>query len=433
MRFNFLVSAAVLCSAAWLFAQETKEPAPAADQEMTTDAVPAPEAAPAPAPAPEPAPAPVVAPAPAPAGIQATFYGLGMTRIREIVYSNSRKDGGTESATDFQYKLAYKVGVKVKVNEEVSGQFEIGNDWYACETIDATKKGNLYNTRLNLYPYFSLAYMKWNPGCMYMDVGIIPVGGSSLLDLIGNGMLWGANSGSAYKMAAHIPWGVITNFSVPGMRIGMPILKDEFKLGIDVTSTILEERGMVAKIPDSLVHKNSAIMVMVDFPMSTGALTLKPTLIMNFNRFYNDSLKPSTFNNKSDNELGAGLEVGYKINPSACVRGGVGYAQMSNENSRLSTDPAIDEQGMNGNIGATLKYGPGKIDVDFNISTDENKKITDSRVAYPFVDLKYGWAVNKNFIIMPRTRLFFTTPAKNDATYKSKFYMWPEVMLFGTF
>jgi len=372
-----------------------------------------------------------------------------MTRIREIVYSNKRDDGGTESATDFQYKLAYKIGVKVKVNEEVSGQFEIGNDWYACETVDAINSGNLVSLsrasqkRDFVTPYFSLAYMKWNPGCLHMDVGIIPVGGSSLLDLIGAGMLWGYNttgsaigsaSGSAYKMAAHIPWGVITNFSVPGMRIGMPILKDDFKLGIDVTSTILEERAVAAKVDSIALKNNSAIMIMADFPMSAGALTLKPTFIINLNRFYRDSGKALIgIKDKADNEIGAGLEAGYKINPSACLRAGFGYAQMSNENSKLPTDLAVEEQGMNGNIGTTIAMGPGKIDFDFNLSTDENKKITDSRVMYPFFDLKYGWAVNKNFIIMPRTRLFFTTPAKNDVTYKSKFYMWPEVMLFGTF
>lgn len=450
MRFKSLVCVALLFSIVSLFAQTTTEPAPAPSPEVAPapEAAPAPvpEAAPAPAPVaePAPAPAPVVAPAPAPAsapaGIQATFYGMGMTRIREIVYSNSRKDGGTESATDFQYKLAYKIGVKIKVNDQVSGQFEIGNDWYACETVDAINAGNLLSLsrasqkRDFVTPYFSLAYMKWNPGCMYIDAGIIPVGGSSLLDLIGNGMLWGAGSGSAYKMAAHIPWGVITNFSVPGIRLGMPVLKDDFKLGIDVTSTILEERAVKAAVDSVFLHNNSAIMIMADFPMSSGALTVKPTFIINLNRFYRDSGRALIdIKDKADNEIGFGLEAGYKINPSACLRLGFGYAQMSNENSKLPADAAIEEQGINGTIGTTLKLGPGKLDFDFNLSTDENKKIADSKVLYPFVDLKYGWAVNKNFIIMPRTRLFFTTPAKNDATYKSKFYTWPEIMLFGTF
>ena len=285
MRFKSLVCVAVLFGVVSLFAQATTEPNPA-PAAPAPEVAPAPEAAPAPVAAP--APEPVVAPAPKPdkpAGIQTTFYGMGMFRLREVVYSNSRKDGGTESATDYQDKLAYKVGVKVKVNDQVSGQFEIGNDWYACETVDAINKGNLYNSHRDIYPYFSLAFMKWNPGCLFMDVGIIPVPGSSLLDLIGNGMLWGKSAGNAYQQAAHIPWGVITNFSVPGVRLGVPILKDEFKLGINITSTVLEERKVTAKV-DSLFQKNnSTIMIMADFPMSSGALTVKPTFIINLNRF----------------------------------------------------------------------------------------------------------------------------------------------------
>ncbi|MGA2507967.1 MAG: hypothetical protein ABSF80_10875 [Chitinispirillaceae bacterium] len=467
MRFKSLVCVAVLFGVVSLFAQATTEPNPAPAPATAPEATPAPapapapEAAPAPtpapapevAPAPAPAPAPVAAPAPAPApaaapkccdkpaGIQATFYGMGMFRLREVVYSNSRKDGGTESATDYQDKLAYKIGVKVKVNEEVSGQFEIGNDWYATETVDAINYGNLVSssttgTHRDYNPYFSLAYMKWNPGCLFMDVGIIPMPGTSLLDLIGNGMIWGATSGHAYQMAAHIPWGVITNFSIPGVRLGVPILKDDFKLGINVTSTVLQERKVVPKV-DSLFQKNnSCIMLMADVPMSSGALTVKPTFLINLNRFYKDSILID-MRNKKDNEIGAGLEMGYKISDDACLRLGFGYAHMANTNTWSAGETVVNETGMNGDIGTTIAMGPGKLDFDFDLSTDaNNNKVigTDSaRVLYPFVDVKYGWAVNKNFIIMPRTRLFFTRPAKSDAVYKSKFYTWPEIMLFGTF
>ena len=59
--------------------------------------------------------------------------------------------------------------------------------------------------------------------------------------------------------------------------------------------------------------------------------------------------------------------------------------------------------------------------------------IPDSRVFFPFVDLKYGWEVNKNFTIMPRTRLFFTRMAKNDPAVMTKFAAWPEILIFGTF
>ena len=214
----------------------------------------------------------------------------------------------------------------------------------------------------------------------------------------------------------------------------MPILKDDFKLGINVTSTVLEERTVKAAVDSAFLHNNSTIMLMADVSMSSGALTLKPAFIINLNRFYRDSgnLNP-LYKKKADNEIGAGLEAGYKASDEICYRLGFGYAHLTNKNSRLLTTAEFDEQGTNGNIGTTIAMGPGKSYFDFNLSTDEDNKITNSRIYYPFVDLKYGWAVNKNFTIMPRTRLFFTRAAKIDPTYHTKFYTWPEIMLFGAF
>jgi hypothetical protein len=55
--------------------------------------------------------------------------------------------------------------------------------------------------------------------------------------------------------------------------------------------------------------------------------------------------------------------------------------------------------------------------------------------SYEFIDLKYGWAVAKNFTIMPRTRLYLSqlaTPAGTTMkTYNER--AWPELMLFGAF
>jgi hypothetical protein len=64
------------------------------------------------------------------------------------------------------------------------------------------------------------------------------------------------------------------------------------------------------------------------------------------------------------------------------------------------------------------------------LSTDVNNKVDSTQVIYPFVDLKYSWAVNKNFTIMPRTRMFFTIP---EVKYDMKLQVRPEIILFGTF
>lgn len=431
------ICAALLVSTASLLAQEA---ATDTAQPPAVEAAPAPETAPAPEVAPPPAPEPalVVVPAPAQApdkeGIKATFYGMAMYRFRWIAYANFRKDDGIESANDYQNKLAYKAGVKVKVNDEVSGQFEAGNDWYGTETVEAVAKGNFLGSHRDIYPYFSLAYIQWNPCCFFVDVGIIPVPGSSMLDLIGSGFAADKESGTAYQKAAHTSWGIITNFSLPGFRLGVPILKDEFKLGVEIVTSVLEERGVAARIPDSLLKNNSGVMLMADFPMSTGSLTVKPSFIVNFNRFYRDSGNSAVnIKDKADHEYGFGVEAGYKVSSAACVRLGLGYARMSNENSRLPAQAAFDEEGVDGNIGTTLVLGPGKLNFDFSLSTDENNNLGDSRVYYPFVDLKYGWEVNRNFTILPRTRLFFTRAAENDGRYITKFTTWPEIIIFGSF
>lgn len=440
MRFIMSMWVAVLFSTVSLFAQET-----AADTDKTpaTEVAPAPEAVQTPVPeaVPAPEPVPVVAPAPvaarAPEGIKATFYGMAMYRFRWIAYANYRKDKGIEAAHDYQNKLAYKAGVKVKVNDEVSGQFEAGNDWYGTESVEAVVKGNFLSSHRDIYPFFSLAYMKWNPGCFFIDAGIIPVPGSSMLDLIGAGFTASSiDSGTAYKEAAHSSWGIKTNFSLPGIRLGMPVLKDDFKLGVEITTSVLEERKVVARIPDSLLKNNSGILLMVDLPMSSGQLklTLKPGFIINFNRFYRDSGNSAVnIQDKADHEYGFGLETGYKISDKACVRFGLGYARMSNENSALPARTVFDEEGVDGNIGTTLSVGPGKFNFDFTLSTDQNNNIADSRIFYPFVDMKYGWEVNKNFTILPRTRLFFTRAAENDGRYITKFITWPEIIIFGSF
>jgi hypothetical protein len=46
--------------------------------------------------------------------------------------------------------------------------------------------------------------------------------------------------------------------------------------------------------------------------------------------------------------------------------------------------------------------GAGKLDLNVNYGTNDDKKLTNNRSYYEFIDLKYGWAVAKNFTIMPR-------------------------------
>jgi hypothetical protein len=90
----------------------------------------------------------------------------------------------------------------------------------------------------------------------------------------------------------------------------------------------------------------------------------------------------------------------------------------------------FDRWGTNLNVGTTLMLGPGKLDFDFNLSNQQdayNKNVDDW---YPFFDIKYGWMLSKNFIVMPRVRLFFTEP---KTTYNNELKTRPELIFSGTF
>ena len=76
----------------------------------------------------------------------------------------------------------------------------------------------------------------------------------------------------------------------------------------------------------------------------------------------------------------------------------------------------------------TIKLGSGKLDIELRIGSQEDKELDDNLTLYPFVDLKYGWAVNKYFVITPRVRLFVSA-AENNTTIATR----PEIMFTGSF
>ena len=430
-------------------------PAPAVEKAARAPAAeaPAPAAEPAPAPAPvveTPAPAPVVAPKPAaPSGIQLTWYGMAMLRLREEIITNWLATKDREEKATFSYQIAYKLGLKVKPNDQTLIQFELGNDWYATEEAYGIP-GNYYQKRNPLTPWFCLAYAQWDPGYLHLQAGIIPVRGTPLMDLLGVSILLNRT----YKMAAHLPWGVVTNFSQTGLRLGAPILKGEkaedFNIGVDLMSAVLEQRQILAGI-DTMKLNPIAVEFLLEVPMTVAGLNLTPQAFIVPNRSYNRST------GKSDLEFGAGFDLGYKVNPDIVLRGGFGYARNSNLNSYKNADgtynmmydvipdPTVsktdtinskldnvgfDRWGTNLNVGTTIALGPGKLDLDFNLSNEQNSCDTTVNDWYPFVDVKYGWALTKNFILMPRVRFFMVAP---HVKYDFKETTRPELIFTGVF
>ena len=102
---------------------------------------------------------------------------------------------------------------------------------------------------------------------MHIAAGkIIPVRGTPLMDLLGMSILYGKR----YKTASWLPWGVVTNFSQTGLRIGAPIVKGPITIGIDGMTSVIENRNPPSST--SLVANASAIEALVDVPITCGGL-----------------------------------------------------------------------------------------------------------------------------------------------------------------
>jgi opacity protein-like surface antigen len=363
-----------------------------------------------------PTPAPVIAKAPAAPMI--TWSGLAMLRFREEIVLNHPVTGKMLKDANYSNQIAYHFGAKIAPNDQLSMQFDIGNDWYATELVTGIP-GNYWTKREPYTPWFDLAYAQWDPGYLHLAAGIIPVKGTALMDLLGVSIFFN----KSYKMAAHIPWGVVTNFGQTALRLGAPILKDDFKLGVDVSTATIEYRAIGLGI-DTMKFNSPAIEFLLEAPMSVAGFSVKPQAFVIPNRSFNVATK------KSDMEFGAGVDLGYKLNDQFNLRAGFGYAHNSNNNSKGPIDTAFDRTGTNSNIGTTVILGPGKLDFDFNLSTEYNDKDTTINDIYPFFDIKYGWAVNKNFVIMPRCRFFISLP---KVAYDSKTTIRPELIFCGVF
>ena len=375
-------------------------------------------------------PKPAVAPAPT----AITWYGMAMFRLREEIVTNTMTDGSTEQSATYVNQLGYKIGAKVKPNDQVSLQFELGNDWCGTDEVDGIP-GNYLGKRNPYTPWFSLAFVQWDPGYMHIAAGIIPVRETALMDLLGVSILYN----KIYAKASQLQWGVLTNFSQTGLRLGAPILKEEFKLGVEAMSAVIEQRPSITGL-DTMKFNSSAIEYLLEVPMSCKTLSAVPQVFVIPNR---------SFNKKTQNgniEVGAGADIGYKMNDAVSFRAGFAYAQNSNDNSyragdSVAVDPfdatkgnkpdtAFERSGINVTLGSSIMAGPGKLDVDLNLSTDKNAKNPDIDDIYEFVDLKYGWMLNKNFIIMPRLRLFIAEP---KVTFDSKLTTRPELIFTGSF
>ena len=375
-------------------------------------------------------------------GMPMTWYGMAMFRFRDDILSIQAPPDFTDNAT-LSYQLGYKIGAKAMPAKDVLVQFELGNDWYGTDIVNGIP-GNFLSPLPQLpyrdpaTPFFDLAYAQWDPGYMHIAAGIIPVGGNALMDLLGESIL----NNKAYQYTAFIPWGVVTNFSQTGLRIGAPITTGSVNIGVNAMTAMFQMRPAAFTFPSAadMTANHPAIEYLLEVPITAGAFRATPQGYLIPDRSYNVET------DKGDAEVGLGIDLGYKINSDVSLRGSFGYAQNSNSNSYQEgyevetnplTEPGATEpdtqfnyHGTNLNLGTTVMLGPGKLDFDFNMSTNVNRDFAPDNGNFWFYDLKYAIFVSKNYSICPRIRFFYEHP---EAGFQYMLLTRPEIIFTGMF
>jgi len=352
-----------------------------------------------------------------------TPYGMAQYRLR-YDFLSVKDDGKSTSSGNYSNTIGYKVGLKALINSQVDFQFEIGNDWSSTEAV-SVDNSNITNHRTYLYPYFSLAFVRWDPGYMHIQAGRIPIKGTPVTDILGVSVQR-SNSGKTirYESCSHQPWATSTNGTMDGLRIGAPISKKEFKLEVELFTTVITQR--TAPLSEDFMKNADGVMIMMEFPMSYKGLTLLPQFIAIPYRKYDKIAK------EKDHELMGGLQGDIKINQAFSLRFGYGFAvfyQNVLSDSSSVKDEAVRQVGMNGGVGSSLELGPGKLDLDLKIGSDDDRKTKKDKQIFPYIETLYTWNLNKHFSIKPRLRIFITTTETEKTTVKSR----PELIFNGSF
>jgi len=426
------VAAAAFMAGGAVFAQVAAPSAAeeAAAEEAAEEAVYEEEAAPAPAAAPiaAAAPAPVIeapAPAPAPAAeakpaakpeTKVDFYGSASYRFRGRLWSASApeyettvkkttktptkndygrdavktapvtefkdgkvvqpseteaKEASSGSTFDYLNLLGWSFGAKVKVDDKLSLQFQIGNDLNAGESVtwwnNKAPQGRAYLAGAdNLYVH--LAYAAWNPGPFSLTGGVIPVSSNGTLDLLERSLSTGS-----YGDAVFQTWSTQLNNSLIGLKLGIPIVKEGVKVSAELTTSIIEPRSQTlisgigttgapsvdpeSGIPDTIKSNPTSALLILDIPIAAGDFKITPQFTTVLNRNYNSKLE------KGDIEFLGGLSAGYKVNDAVSISLNGAYGTVGNENSLVGAYGSNVRSGTNEEIAA---FSSAKDSLEFN-------------------------------------------------------------------
>lgn len=369
-----------------------------------------------------------------------TPYGHAQFRLR----LDSEKEGDKDFKSTFTNKIAYHLGVKATVGSKFSAALQIGNKSIATESIDwspiseepklKTDVDTLLDssgdtvvvtdkyTLTDYIPFFHLAYAKWNPGPVNISGGIIPLKSNGALDLLERSMSkessdLGTFKSVSYAKASYVNWSVGTENSVMGLQLGVPILKDDIKLGVDATISLVKS---VESYPSE-----SKILWVFNAPFKVSVLSFTPQIALLQNRVVVDHEK--------DHEFAAGAKIGIKATKDISFGLTLGLSKIDDESTKADTADTQEKKGKYLAVSTGIKAGPGKISAAYKLSSAATEK-DDSSVRYHYIDLKYGISAHKNFTIMPRVRFYMDRYADDAIADAEKVTnIRPELILIGKF
>jgi len=383
------------------------------------------------------------------AELQLTPYGAASYRYRGKLWMASTDDS-TAVTFDHFNQLLWQVGLKAKVDDQLSFQFQIGNDWYAGENV-SWSANNTIGARTgyqNLYVH--LAYAKWNPGYLYMDVGVIPMNNVSL-DLLERSLSTGS-----YNEAVYLGWGAAANNSLMAARVGVPVLTEDVKLSAEMAVSVIDPRTQALTFPGdrgidsaSSLANPTSFLVLFSFPSAAGNLKFTPEVAAVVNRNYNRALETG------DHEILGGASASYKFNDMVSVSLMGAYGMIDNTKSKAGrygvaggrsseVDPGeiyspYCSRGIQFGAGTTVKAGPGvfALDLKYGQSADVFSSMisTETRRVNLLIDPRYTWKVHPNFTISPRCRVFATSYSEDrvGGDVRSKTEYRPELTIGGSF
>jgi|WetSurMetagenome_2_1015567.scaffolds.fasta_scaffold00045_34 hypothetical protein len=367
-------------------------------------------------------------------------YGMAQYRLRVKATFETPAGGDTKTGWNYYNQIGYYYGVKITPVQAFLLQVQIGDNWYATETVS-------WKTT-PAAPRFNLAFAKWDPGFFNLSGGILPIQNNGALDLLSRSSVCEDNAYHTYAKAAYLGWGDATSNGLAGARLGAPVVKGDVSLSASLFSTVIESRQSTPASPSK--PNPSSVLTVLDVPCVGKTFSVTGQVAALFNRNFNANT------GKGDHEISGGVLATWQPVPEFSLLADAGAATVNNGSSGPATvttapqtfldtatglqvtrnvadtadAPAYRQLGVLAGIGASVKAGPGKIAGAFRYSLDENLAVAGSDVSYFLLDLKYGWDLTPNVSIMPRVRGYYTY-YRSDA--RSEAEIRPEIILTGKF